>query len=281
MVNQCPMCQKLFVSVTSLKYHISNQVCKNHNNLCSKCHKVFKSKQSYQYHISNNVCEKTQVTPPKPKLVLKKSYNKMTRDELLLLLENAQLKGENKALKENPQNVTNTNNVVVFPHPYGFEDLKHIQQKLGDIIAPLIRNQTFNSIPSLFTTIHSNKQLPEYHNVYLNNEKAKYVMVSDGNRFSFRPKKTIIDQIIEDKRSILNHYIDENGDQLGEKVLAKYERYQNQIDDDSEFRKNLELEIGGLLLDMKAVIANDEKTRLLLDKVTEGEFEIDSATPTP
>jgi hypothetical protein len=39
-----------------------------------------------------------------------------------------------------------------------------------------------------------------------------------------------------------------------------------------EIRKTLELEIGGLLLDMKSVIAIDEKTRKLLDKVSEGDF---------
>jgi len=61
---------------------------------------------------------------------------------------------------------------------------------------------------------------------------------------------------------------------LGEKVLQKYEQYQDRIDEDMEFRKNLELEIGGMLLDMKAIIANDEKTRQLLDKVNDGEFDL-------
>lgn len=80
---------------------------------------------------------------------------------------------------------------------------------------------------------------------------------------------------IENKRSILNQYIDDNGDQLGEKVLNKYEKYQDQIDENSDFRKELEVEIGGLLLDMKSVIANDEKTRKLLEKVNDGHYELD------
>jgi hypothetical protein len=69
-------------------------------------------------------------------------------------------------------------------------------------------------------------------------------------------------------------YVDDNGYQLGDKVLRKYEQYQDQIDSDTEFRKDLELEIGGMLLDMKSVIANDEKTRNLLEKVGDGEFEL-------
>ena len=57
-------------------------------------------------------------------------------------------------------------------------------------------------------------------------------------------------------------------------LLKKYDKYQDQIDTDTEFRKGLEMEIGGLLLDMKAVIANDEKTRHLLEKVEDNDFEL-------
>ena len=123
--------------------------------------------------------------------------------------------------------------------------------------------------------IHNNQKIPEYHNVYISSERSNYAMVSDGESFKYINKKTIIDQIIEDKRSILNQYIDDNGEQLGEKVLAKYDKYQNQIDENSEFRKDLEVEIGGLLLDMKSVIANDDKTRQLLDKVNDGQYDLD------
>lgn len=101
-------------------------------------------------------------------------------------------------------------------------------------------------------------------------------MVSNGKTFEYKSKKTVIDQIIEDKRSILNQYVDDNGEMLGEKVLQKYERYQDQIDDNHEFRKDLEIEIGGLLLNMKSVIANDEKTRKLLDKINDGDLELDT-----
>jgi len=86
----------------------------------------------------------------------------------------------------------------------------------------------------------------------------------------------VIDQIIENKRTILNEYVDSNEEHLGKKVLDKYEKYQNRLDSDSSFRRNLELEIAGLLLDMKAIIADDEKTRKLLQKVDEGNFELDS-----
>ena len=45
-------------------------------------------------------------------------------------------------------------------------------------------------------------------------------------------------------------------------------------DVDPKFREELELEIGGILLNMKSVIADDEKTRRLLEKVEAGEFDL-------
>lgn len=268
---KCPKCGKVLSSSYSLNYHIVKKVCYKPDRICPTCERVFKTKRSYQYHIEQNVC-----TRVKPKLRLKVKYAQMSHDDLVA--EIAQLKGKYDALRENPQNVTtNTiNNVVVFPDAFGGEKIERVCQKLGDILGPLIRNHTFSSIPNLFGVIHNSQQLPEYHNVFSPSERSSYALVSDGKTFRYRPKKTIIDQIIEDKRSILNQYVDQNGDLLGQKVLKKYEKYQNDIDSDSEFRKILELEIGGMLLDMKAVIADDGRTRHLLDKVTEGDFELPS-----
>ena len=271
---QCPDCHKNLSSKHNLERHIKGVTCHKKDKTCPLCKKFFRRKESLQYHIKQNVCVRT-----KPKLVLRKEHAQLSRDQLIDRLaqtetELTHIKGKYEALKENPQHIVNNNQIVVFPTAFGSENFEHIQGKLGDILGPLIKGGESSYIPTLFNQIHNNKQLPEYHNVYTFSERSSYALVSDGTTFKYRPKKTIIDQIIEDKRSLLNHYVDYNGDQLGGKVLSKYEKYQNQIDENSEFRKELELEIGGLLLDMKSVIANDEKTRVLLDKVNEGQFEI-------
>lgn len=263
---QCSDCGKLLSSKSRLTYHISNQVCKRPDRICATCHKTFKNKQGLLYHQTHQVCHNGKIH-----LKLKDKFDQMTREELITEL--AQMKGKYESLRENPQTV---NNLVIFPHAFGQEDIHRVQEKLGggDFLGNLITHHTFTCIPQLFTKIHNNKQLPEYHNVYSNSEHSRFVMVSDGESFKYRPKKTIIDQIIEDKRSLLNEYMDSKGEQLGDRVLKKYERYSDQIDGDPEFRKNLEIELGGLLLDMKSVIANDERTRRLLDKIDKGDFEL-------
>lgn len=274
---ECPSCFKKFTSKQSLLYHITHMVCQKQINKCDICGVIFSNKSALLYHNKNNVCEKKQESLPqitlkkKKKITIKGKYQNMTKEELLTKV--AQLEGKVEALTEYPNTVNNQINLI-FPKAFGTEDMKHISKKMGDILGPLIKNHPFKSIPCLFNKIHNNEQMPEYHNVYISGERSNYAMVSDGKTFTYEPRKTVIDQIIETKRSLLNKYVDDNGEQLGEKVLKKYEKYQERIDDDSEFRKDLEIEIGGLLLNMKSVIANDDKTRKLLDQVTEGHFEL-------
>lgn len=271
----CQECHKTFTSKNACNYHIENKVCQKHIHKCSHCCQVFKCKKGLKYHIDHNVCANL----PQSERVIAPTYDNMSRQELIIKV--AHLEGENQALKEHPQSINqNINqNIVVFPTAFGKEDMDHIRQKLGDIIEPLISNHVFQSIPNLFNAIHNNDKLPEYHNVYINSERSGYALVSDGHGFKHKLKNTIIDQIIEDKRSILNAYVDKNGDQLGRKILKCYERYTDSLDTNKDDRKKLEGEIGGLLLDMKSVIANDEKTRQLMDQVDEGKYVLESQVP--
>ena len=66
-----------------------------------------------------------------------------------------------------------------------------------------------------------------YHNVYTQSERSKYALVSDGTSFKYRPKKTIISQIIEDKRYLISTYIKNHADQFDDRVYDKFEDYQN------------------------------------------------------
>lgn len=275
---KCTECGKFFTSSTSYNYHVSHKVCQQSpiEHQCPTCRKIFATKRTLQYHIDHAVCQNPEPeTKKKLSLKIKTSpISQMTRAELEQAL--AQMKGENTALKEHPQTVNNNNNIIIFPSSFGHENMEYVTEKLGDILKPLLTSHPFRSIPMLFDTIHKNEKLPEYHNVYMPSDRAQFAMVSDGKSFEYRPKKTVIDQIIEAKRSILNQYVGDNGQQLGSKVLRTYDRYQAELDKtNSTLREELELEIAAMLLNMKSVIANDEKTRKLLAKVDKGQFQIE------
>jgi hypothetical protein len=126
------------------------------------------------------VCQKHKPQPqPQPQ---PQPLNDIDLSKEELLTKVAVLEGKLKVLSENPKTVTNnvSNNIIVFPKEFGKEDMAYIHQKLGDVIRPLIEDHTFTSIPRLFNQIHSNKKLPEYHNIYLPNERSNYALVSDG-----------------------------------------------------------------------------------------------------
>ena len=138
----------------------------------------------------------------------------------------------------------------VFPSKFGQENMELIESRIGEFLVDMFKHPS-RSIPRLFDRIHNNEKLPEYHNVYVSSERSNYAMVSNGRNFNYVPKKTVVDQIIEDMRVILNKYVDEHGDKLSNRVLKAHERYQDDLDDNPELRKELEVEICSLLLNMR------------------------------
>jgi hypothetical protein len=127
----CSNCNKTFSSRQNLDYHVTNKVCQKFDKKCKKCGHIFSSKVMLKYHVDNDVCEKK----IKKKIQLKKDhleqYEVFTKDELILKV--VHLEGENQALKENPMNVNNVNNVqnnlMFFPSAYGKEDIDYICKK--------------------------------------------------------------------------------------------------------------------------------------------------------
>lgn len=269
---QCSNCFRTFAKSHGLKYHQQNKVCIDKQIHCAACGGSFTRQSSLKRHLDNGHCPHYQ--PPvslvrQPTSISQPSLSPPIAplSPLLRSVSTSQLPHPpepfqpNVVLKLKPKSIRQ--NLIQegsgkFPVAYGMEDLERIYQVDGDIICPLVERHVFKCIPNLFQKIHANQQFPEYHNVYIPREKAMYAMVSDGHHFTHQSKKTIVDQIIEDKRSIINQYIDDHEDELDKRVLEKYERYQNQIDSDPQFRKELEIEIGGLLLDMKEIIINTQ-----------------------
>jgi hypothetical protein len=99
----------------------------------------------------------------------------------------------------------------------------------------------------------------------ITNKKDPYAKISDGKKFIYAPKKEVIFKLIENKKSLLQEYVDKNGDKYGEKILKRYQRYVDLLDEDSEAVKDLEIEITCMLLNMSEVIGSDEWSQNLLE----------------
>jgi hypothetical protein len=215
-----------------------------------------------QYHQENNVCNKTQ----KKKLILKQQCDDYTKEELLLKV--AVLEAEKKILIENPQTINNQFNLI-FPKAFGTEQIDNILAKVPNLLHDALTKHTNHSIEYLTEQIHCNKEVfPEYNNVYVKNYKSPFALVSNGTKFQNKLRTRIIGQIIANLIGMLQEYIDNNEDKYDQEIIDQYETYRDWVGDDSdkknERRKDLEIDIMGLLLDMRPIIES-----VIIDKYEE------------
>jgi len=243
---------------------------------CVNCHKIFTRKINLQYHIEHNVCSKksnkvkiTIKNNNTEKLQLPLTYENMSKQELRVKI--LHLEGENRALKENPQIVNNnTNNQITILVPPAFLTVDNYQQltkQLPDILHTALVKHPANFISFLIKETNCNPDLPMYNSIKLTNKKDQIVQVSDGHKYIYAPKKSVIAQLIENKREILQKYVDNNGDKYGEKILKKYQNYIDFLDDDKDAQKDLEIDIICMLLNVSNIIGSDDWSINLLENL--------------
>jgi len=176
---------------------------------CSKCNEIFKTKKMYEKHIRRNIpcnfiCE---ICGKKYSKAGYYKHSKMCKEQASV---NPQLVVSNDSNVINSssnnnnnnvqQNNTNLNNMVMMM-PFGMEHRMHLNSNegresvIGDIkgfVVKLVRQRKYEeAYELLFRQIHSNKELPEYHNIYMDQHSDKYVCVFEGKRFELQDRDKI------------------------------------------------------------------------------------------
>lgn len=277
----CEGCDLSFSSKQALGLH-TNVVCekrqqKKLERTCPTCDKVLASKQMCLRHIEFKVCTKngkiplkqlktntptdTCVTNPTDTGIDNNTdngvntndtsdYESMSKTELIAELKRTK---NTQQCQQNITNITNNNTInIIAPLAYKTDDnIKDIIKMLGDdTFKKLIVNNTRNSIPMLCSQIHANEKFKQLQNVYIANEHTSYARASDGSKFISVDKDTLIEEMVEGKRALLLQYIGDYGEQLGTKAIDKFNRYQDLIDTDKNFKKQVEHDVCGVLLDI-------------------------------
>jgi len=282
----CPSCNKIFTRKSALDYHVNHNVClKSNNKICPECGKKFSTVQMCHYHIKHGVCMNETIV--KPTVILKEINEKMipkeitgeTTEEIIGKISTndmtteqmkhriAHLEGENKALKEHPQTVNQTINIVVPPAFLSIENYEQTMKHLPNLLHEALSRHPSNFIRYLIQETNCNPQLPLYNSIRITNQKSQIIHVSDGKEYIFASRKQIIDDLIQNKRDILQEYVDQNGERYGEKILKRYENYLEALDTKKDVQKELEIDIIVMLLNMSKIICSDEWSRKLLDNL--------------
>lgn len=258
----CEFCSRVFKYRSGYHYHISNRVCRKY--VCEQCNKCLKTKNSLDFHIKNNVCR--QLVESLSSEQTNEENEELKRTNWELEREVLKLRSKVETMQENPQSV-NTNVNIFFPVEFGTEDINRVLEKMPSLLHDSLKRPT-QSVKTLIKNIHCNPEIAEYNNVFIGNKKEPFASVFDGRKFMYRPKKMVIKELIDSKRNILNKYVDENGDKIGERVLKYYEKYEESLDN-KEVMEDLEVDITCMLLNMKDIIEQNERDRRLIEKLKE------------
>lgn len=252
---ECPLCEQVFSTKYSLQRHTDSLICvkRNQKYECNLCSLKLSSKRNLENHQKNDVCKGGQIIANKKfKINLKKSIN----NETTLLGNNNNVLNMNMNVGDIIINMNN--NVKQQLQAFGKEDINVVMDKLGDIIKPLL-DDLKHSIPRLFEIMHGSDDLKQYQNIYIPNLSSPYIRGFNGRVFENIPKFEAIDEILELKRSIINSYVSDNIDKLGDKIYNKNEKHNDKIDLDKEYKDNIIARILGVLMDLKCISKTHDK----------------------
>ena len=144
------------------------------------------------------------------------------------------------------------NNIQILA--YNNSDISHLTDK--DYVKCL-KHSNF-CIPHLIKQIHFNPKKPENHNIYISNLKNNYVMIYNGSKWILNDRDESIQNLIDDKESIMEHKIEEwieNGNQYPD-IMKKFRKYIDKKENDVVLNK-IKGEIKLMLFNNRDIIVNN------------------------
>jgi hypothetical protein len=223
-----------------------------------------------EYHLDHNVCQKKKLKIPLKQPVIQPQMT-LQRENEALKLTVAELRGENKILKEHPQiinnNTFNQANHITIIGEFNEEKIEDILTKVPNLLEDTINQHLTESVPILTKEVHCNPTVfPEYSNVYITKYNSPFAMVFSNGRFQRKLKKHTLDNVIEKFISMLGTYIDDN--EFSQKIFDRYELYRDSIEKGGEKRAELEDELIGILIDYGELYKMEQISKSTLKEFT-------------
>ena len=140
-----------------------------------------------------------------------------------------------------------TNNSINL-NSYGDEDISHI----SDNFKMKLLKGPYGMISKMIEAVHFNEQKPENNNITLPNKKENKLKIFSGNKWIYREKNEIINDLIDGKYFILDaHYesICESNGELSNYNKNIYEKFRKLFDDkDNELHDQIKKDCELVLL---------------------------------
>ena len=260
-----------YIHVQNLNVHDKVHEIKEHCPLikklikCEYCNKIFSSRSAKSDHkkkackfnpnnpnnnnINNNNNNNELIEIKKENNQLKQNYEKMEESlkEIKLLLEK-NCKIHPKTLQKINKNLINNNNNTInnnshntinninktYVNFYNSIDYKVLSKK--EIMN--ILDKCCNSIEESIKTIHFNKKLPEYNNIFITNLKDNIAYIFDGNQFSAVLKNEAIDELMTSHLDEIESSVKEYENKLSDIKLKYINKFLDTINNEEEKYSN-------------------------------------------
>ena len=198
-----------------------NEHKKTQKYICDYCEAEFNSLPSKKRH-QNKYCKHND---SKDKLINEK--NNMIK----------KLEKQVQRLIEKVGNTTNIQNNIQL-NSYGNEDLSHLNEKL---LSSLIKIP-YGMIPKMIEAVHFNDKKPENKNIILPNKKDNKIMIFRNNKWIYKNKDAVINDLIDGKCFIMDTFYDDNADSLQDTTVTNYTKFKEIFSTDKDFKDNIKSE---------------------------------------
>ena len=119
---------------------------------------------------------------------------------------------------------TITNNIQL--NNYGNEDLSHITNVIKDSMLKL----PYGMIPKMVEAIHFNDTKPENKNIILPNKNENKIKIFKHNKWVYKSKDDIINDLIDGKYFIMETYYDNNLNHFKSEDISKFIKFKEIYD---------------------------------------------------
>ena len=133
-------------------------------------------------------------------------------------------------------NITNNiqNNIQI--NSYGNEDLSHIT----DSVKRAMLKIPYGMIPKMVEAIHFNDNKPENKNIIFPNKKDKKIKIFRHNKWVYKNKDDVINDLIDGKYFIMESYYDDNLEDLKNSDISNFIKFKKIFDNsDKDLIENI------------------------------------------
>ena len=154
----------------------------------------------------------------------KKLYQQSQNEkkEFLAILEKERMENKKQIelLLSKVGNTTNIQNNIQL-NSYGNEDLSHINDSLLNSLVQI----PYGMIPKMIEAVHFNDNKPENKNIVLPNKNDNKIKIFSNNKWIYKNKEDVIDDLIDGKSFIMDNYYDKNQNNLKTGTISNYDKF--------------------------------------------------------